>query len=60
VRRRPEIAEDISHVLARRRVELDRVREHLNEEAMRQHIQHDQRDILHRIRNFFTLEQGNQ
>lgn len=60
VRRRPEIAEDISHVLARRRVELDRVREHLNEEAMRQRMQHNQRDILHRIRKFFTLEQSNQ
>ncbi|MGI8655805.1 MAG: Crp/Fnr family transcriptional regulator [Pyrinomonadaceae bacterium] len=60
VRRRPEIAEDISHVLARRRAQLDRIREHLNEEAMRQRMQHNQRDILHRIRNFFTLDQGNQ
>lgn len=60
VRRRPEIAEDISHVLARRPAQLDRIREHLNEEAMRQRMQHNQRDILHRIRDFFTLEQSNQ
>ncbi|MFN2453154.1 MAG: cyclic nucleotide-binding domain-containing protein [Pyrinomonadaceae bacterium] len=59
LRRRAEIAEDISHVLARRRVELDAVREQLNEEAMRERMRHTQRDLLHRIRNFFTLEQSN-
>jgi CRP-like cAMP-binding protein len=59
LRRRPEIAEDISHVLARRRVELEAVREDLNEEAMRQRVRRTQGDLLHRIRNFFTLERDN-
>jgi CRP-like cAMP-binding protein len=56
IKRRPKIAEDISHVLARRRVELEAVREGLNEEAMRQRMSHTQGDLLKRIRNFFTLE----
>jgi small-conductance mechanosensitive channel len=56
LRRRPEIAEDISHILARRRVELDGIREGLNEEAMRQRMQHTQHDVLDRIRNFFKLD----
>ncbi len=55
LRRRPEIAEDISHVLARRRVELDAVRENLNEEAKRRRMHHAQGDLLRRIRSFFTL-----
>jgi small-conductance mechanosensitive channel/CRP-like cAMP-binding protein len=53
--RRPEIAEDISHVLARRRAELDAVREGLSEEAMRQRMKNHQGDLLRRIRNFFSL-----
>ena len=57
LKRRPEIAEDISHVLARRRVELDAVREGLNEEAKLQRMSHAQGDILRRIRRFFTLTQ---
>ncbi len=56
IQRRPEVAEDISHVLARRRVELEAVREGLNEEAKRQRLRHAQGDLLARIRNFFTLE----
>jgi small-conductance mechanosensitive channel/CRP-like cAMP-binding protein len=56
MRRRPEIAEDISHILARRRVELEAVRDGLNEEAMRQRMSHTQGDFLRRIRKFFTLE----
>lgn len=54
--RRPELAEDISHILARRRVELEAVREGLNEEAKRQRLRNAQGDLLRRIRNFFTLE----
>jgi small-conductance mechanosensitive channel/CRP-like cAMP-binding protein len=53
---RPEIAEDISHILARRRVELEAVREGLNEEAKHQRLNRAQGDLLKRIRNFFTLE----
>lgn len=56
LRRRPEIAEDISHILARRRVELEAVRDGLNEQAMRQRMSHTQGDFLRRIRKFFTLE----
>ncbi|HEY0386488.1 MAG TPA: mechanosensitive ion channel family protein, partial [Pyrinomonadaceae bacterium] len=56
MRRRPEIAEDISHILARRRVELEAIRDGLNEEAKRQRMSHAQGDFLRRIRNFFTLE----
>lgn len=56
LRRRPEIAEDISHILARRRVELDGIREGLNEEAMRQRMHRTQHDVLDRIRNFFKLD----
>jgi CRP-like cAMP-binding protein len=59
LRRRPEIAEDISHALAKRRVELEAVREDLTEEAMRQRVRRTQGDLLHRIRNFFTLERDN-
>ena len=53
--RRPEIAEDISQVLARRRAELDAVREGLNEEAKRARMRRHQGDLLVRIRRFFTL-----
>jgi small-conductance mechanosensitive channel len=59
LRRRPEIAEDISHILARRRVELEAVREGLNEEAKRQRMRRAQGDLLHRIRSFFTLGSDN-
>jgi small-conductance mechanosensitive channel/CRP-like cAMP-binding protein len=56
LRRRPEIAEDVSHILARRRVELEAIREGLNEEAKRLRMSHTQGDFLRRIRKFFTLE----
>jgi small-conductance mechanosensitive channel/CRP-like cAMP-binding protein len=55
LQRRPEIAEDISAVLARRRVELDAVREDLNEEAKRARLHYHQGDLLQRIKEFFTL-----
>jgi len=57
VNRRPEIAEDISHVLARRSVELESVREELGEEALRARMNHTQTDLLDRIRDFFGLGQ---
>jgi CRP-like cAMP-binding protein len=55
ISRRPEIAEDISHVLARRRVELEQVREELSEEAMRLLKDKTQTALLDRIREFFRL-----
>ena len=55
IRRRPEVAEDISHVLANRRVALEAAREGLNEEAAKQRLQSTQGDLLKRIRDFFTI-----
>ncbi len=55
LRSRPEIAEDISQVLARRRVELDAAREGLNEEAKRARMRDHQGALLKRIKNFFAL-----
>jgi len=55
LRQRPEIAEDISMVLARRRVELDAAREGLNEEARLARMKQHQGDLLRRIRGFFRL-----
>ncbi|PYS93890.1 MAG: mechanosensitive ion channel protein MscS [Acidobacteria bacterium] len=56
LQRRPEVAQDLAHILARRRVELDAVLEGLNEEAKRQRISHLRTDFLGRIRHFFTLD----
>src|SRR6267142_1818334 len=53
---RPEIAEDISSVLARRRVELEAAKEGLTEEAKRARMHHHQGALLQRIQNFFTLK----
>jgi small-conductance mechanosensitive channel/CRP-like cAMP-binding protein len=55
LQRRPEIAESVSEVLARRRVELDAAREDLNEEAKHARIRYHQGDLLQRIRGFFRL-----
>jgi len=55
LRGRPQIADDISEVLARRRAELDAAREDLNEEAKRARMREHQGDLLRRIRNFFAL-----
>ncbi|HSI33067.1 MAG TPA: cyclic nucleotide-binding domain-containing protein, partial [Tepidisphaeraceae bacterium] len=52
---RPEIAEDVAQILARRRTELDAVREDLNEDAKRRRMSEAQGDLLQRIRRFFTL-----
>jgi len=55
VHQRPEIAEDISHVLAQRKVELDAIREDLSEEARQARLNQHQSDVLRRIRSFFKL-----
>ena len=55
LRKHPEIAEHISHVLARRRMEHDAAREGLDAEARRLHMQHTQGDIFARISAFFGL-----
>ena len=56
IQERPEIAHDISKVLALRKVELEAAREGFTEENKRLRIHHHQRDLLRRIQNFFTLE----
>jgi small-conductance mechanosensitive channel len=53
---RPEIAQDISGVLARRRVELETAKEDLTEDNKRARLQYHQGDLLRRIQNFFTLQ----
>src|SRR5256714_2937779 len=55
LRSRPQIAEDISEVLARRTAELEAARENLNEDAKRARMRDHQGDLLRRIRNFFAL-----
>ncbi len=55
LKQRPEIADDISILLANRRVELEAAREGLNEEAKRLRMRYHQNDLLRRIKNFFTL-----
>jgi small-conductance mechanosensitive channel/CRP-like cAMP-binding protein len=52
---RPEIAEQISPLLARRRVELEAVKEHLSQAALQERLSKAERDLLHRIRRFFAL-----
>jgi CRP-like cAMP-binding protein len=56
LQRRPQIAAEISHMLAQRRLELDAVREGLNEEAMSLRMQRTEGDLLEHIRKFFMLE----
>ncbi|MCX7047195.1 MAG: mechanosensitive ion channel family protein [Candidatus Sumerlaeota bacterium] len=53
--RRPEIAEAMSLLLARRRMELDATTAGLTEEAMRNRTVTAQRDLLQRMRRFFML-----
>ncbi|HEU5453922.1 MAG TPA: cyclic nucleotide-binding domain-containing protein [Terriglobales bacterium] len=56
--RRPEIAEHISHVLARRRVELEAVRDNLDAQARSRRLAPAQQDILSRITKLFGLRGG--
>jgi small-conductance mechanosensitive channel/CRP-like cAMP-binding protein len=60
LQRRPEIAENISHTLARRRVELEAIREELNEEVMHQRMNKAQNEFLQSIREFFRLGNDSQ
>ena len=58
IQSRPEIAEQISLILARRRVELDAIREQLGQEAKGDRIRAMNGTMLRRIREFFSLSQG--
>lgn len=55
IRSRPRLAEEISHLLAQRRTELDAVRENLDAEAQARRLSKTENDILARIRRFFEL-----
>lgn len=56
LRRRPEIAEQISETLAHRRAKLDAVMEEAGEEAMQERMRKSQGVLLRRIRDFFALK----
>jgi small-conductance mechanosensitive channel/CRP-like cAMP-binding protein len=56
IKNRPEIASEISVVLAKRRVELATVREGLDAEAKQKRLSTEHTRILTAIRNFFALE----
>ncbi len=53
---RPEIAEHLSHVLARRNVELDAIRQNLDADAKTKMMANAQKDFFARISNFFGLK----
>lgn len=52
---RPQLAEDFSHILAKRRIQLDAVREGLSHETQRIRIGATQNHMLELIRDFFGL-----
>jgi small-conductance mechanosensitive channel/CRP-like cAMP-binding protein len=52
---RPEIAEAISHLLAKRKLELEALTQGLDANAMQHRVGNAQNDLLQRIRKFFTL-----
>ncbi len=56
IQQRPEIATEISGVLAERRVELAAVREGLDAEAKRKRLTTEHSRILNSIRDFFALK----
>ncbi len=56
LQRRPEIAKDISHTLAKRSVELEAKQQELQEDVMNRQVETRQNELLLRIRDFFGLE----
>lgn len=56
LRSRPEVAEEVSAVLAQRRLELDTALQGLDEETRAQRLSTARRDLLGKIRRFFRLE----
>ncbi|HEX3595556.1 MAG TPA: mechanosensitive ion channel family protein, partial [Polyangiaceae bacterium] len=58
VGKRPEITNHIADLLAKRRVELGAVREHLDEQAEKDRLRTTQNDLLRKIRDFFGLDDG--
>ena len=60
LQRRPEVAEQISLTLARRRLELDGAREELSAAASRERLRLTQHTFLGRLRDVFSLPGGEQ
>jgi CRP-like cAMP-binding protein len=58
LQRRPEIAADIAETLARRRVELEMVREEASEEVRKARVKQTHGDVLDRIRAFFGISRS--
>jgi small-conductance mechanosensitive channel/CRP-like cAMP-binding protein len=56
LQRRPEIAEAISHLLAKRKVEIDALTQGIDAEAAHQRAPAAQHDLLQNIRRFFMLD----
>ncbi|MBI4512307.1 MAG: mechanosensitive ion channel [Deltaproteobacteria bacterium] len=57
LRKRPELAEEVAEILAKRRVELAAVKEGLDLEAQRSRLLAAKSDLLGRIRDFFGLSE---
>jgi small-conductance mechanosensitive channel/CRP-like cAMP-binding protein len=58
IRVKPQLAENVADILARRRAELVAARENLDTVARERRMQADKSDILDRIRDFFGLADG--
>jgi small-conductance mechanosensitive channel/CRP-like cAMP-binding protein len=56
IKKRPEIAEVVADVLAKRKVQLAAVKEGLGEEAQARRLAAARKDLLGKIRGFFGLE----
>lgn len=55
LKRRPELADELAEILARRENELDARRQHLGQQAREQEVENDRRRLVSQIRNFFGL-----
>jgi CRP-like cAMP-binding protein len=55
--RRPELAELVADVLAKRRLELSAVKDNLDQDARREQLRVTRTDLVGKIRKFFALEE---
>ena len=55
---RPELAEEVAEILARRRIELDAARENLDASGRARRIAAEKNDFLGKIRSFFGMIDG--
>jgi CRP-like cAMP-binding protein len=55
LQQRPEVAEDLSRVMATRRLQLEAVRDDLEGEVSAKKRAQTEADLLHKIRDFFGL-----